>query len=204
MQEFPLLKSLKEKVYLGTEVITKMQHEYIFTKRCWATPSVDSETNIAYSPIIDNGCPSDAFTSLQPRSNHEDRFSTETLRFPESNYVYIQCDVIVCDLRKPNDPACQSTCRADAPTNLEPSQDIIRRKRRAVSPDSHPEQTVTLGPFLIRDQDATEDGASSSSSFWTSSFGWVVAGCATVSLVAYVSQRKKFSAIEPTHENTVM
>ncbi|CBY12112.1 unnamed protein product [Oikopleura dioica] len=103
MQEFPLLKSLKERIFLGTEVITKMQHEYIFTKRCWATPSVDTESNIAYSPIIDNGCPSDAFTSLQARSNHEDRFSTETLRFPESNYVYIQCDVIVCDLRKPND-----------------------------------------------------------------------------------------------------
>ena len=109
---------------------------------------------------------------------------------------------MILSLKK--DPACQSTCRADAPTNLGPSQDIIRRKRRAVSPDSHPEQTVTLGPFLIRDQDATEDGASSSSSFWSSSFGWAVAGCATVSLVAYVSQRKKFSAIEPTHENTVM
>ena len=106
MQEFPLLKSLKERIYLGTEVITKMQHEYIFTKRCWATPSVDSQrwetfsdlkkyvsSNIAYSPIIDNGCPSDAFTSLQPRSNHEDRFSTETLRFPESNYVYIQVTI---------------------------------------------------------------------------------------------------------------
>ena len=43
MQEFPLLKSLKERIYLGTEVITKMQHEYIFTKRCWATPSVDTD-----------------------------------------------------------------------------------------------------------------------------------------------------------------
>ena len=109
MQEFPLLKSLKERIYLGTEVITKMEHEYIFTKRCWATPSVDSEmyrcpfmnptiffsSNIAYSPIIDNGCPSDAFTALQARLNHEDRFSTETLRFPESNYVYIQAIITV-------------------------------------------------------------------------------------------------------------
>ena len=50
----------------------------------------DFSSSISYSLIIDNGCPSDAFTSLLARSNNEDRFSTETLKFPESNYVYIQ------------------------------------------------------------------------------------------------------------------
>ena len=102
------------------------------------------------------------------------------------------------------DPACQSTCRADAPTNLQASEIIRRKRRSAIDESSHPEQTVTLGPFLIKDQEEHTEQEAAGFSFWSTSFGWVVAGCATVSLVAYVSQRKKFSTIEPTHENTVM
>ena len=100
------------------------------------------------------------------------------------------------------DSACHSICRADAPHFSAPSQD--RRKRRAVASDSHPEQTVTLGPFMIRDQEVTEDSATTMSSFWTTSFGWVVAGCTTLSLVVFLSQRKKLSAVEPDHEITEM
>lgn len=100
------------------------------------------------------------------------------------------------------DTACHSICRADAPHFSAPSQD--RRKRRAVASDSHPEQTVTLGPFMIRDQEAIEDSATTRSSFWTTSFGWVVAGCTTLSLVVFGSQRKKLSAVEPNYESTEM
>ena len=32
-------------------------------------------------------------------------------QFQDSDFVYIQCDVIVCDMRVPNDPECQTTCR---------------------------------------------------------------------------------------------
>ena len=57
---------------------------------------------------------------------------------------------------------------------------------------------------MIRDQEATEDSATTMSSFWTTSFGWVVAGCTTLSLVVFLSQRKKLSAVEPDHEITEM
>ena len=58
-----------------------------------------------------NGCPADQFTSLAPRLDLEDRFQTRTFKFPNEDFVYIQCDVVMCDLRVPNDPECQSTCR---------------------------------------------------------------------------------------------
>lgn len=128
--------AFKEYVYLGVEVLTAMKHQYIFTERCWATPNADPQRQIinkyihlkhlnkskiffnkftsrsaVFYPIMDTGCPSDEFTELEPRYDLEDRFKTETLKFPDSSYVYIQCDVIVCDLNVPNDPACQSTCR---------------------------------------------------------------------------------------------
>merc|ERR1712242_596220 len=65
-------------------------------------------------PFIADGCPVDEYTSLSPRLDLEDRFNTQTFKFQDSSFVYIQCDVIVCDLRVPNDPECQSTCRNDA------------------------------------------------------------------------------------------
>ena len=49
-----------------------------------------------------------------------------------------------------------------------------------------------------------EISASPSSSFWSTSFGWVFAGCTTISLVVYISQRGNLSVVEPTHENTVI
>ena len=66
-----------------------------------------------YYPFIADGCPVDEYTSLEPRLDLEDRFNTQTFKFQDSPFVYIQCDVIVCDLRVPNDPECQSTCRND-------------------------------------------------------------------------------------------
>ncbi|CAG5100079.1 Oidioi.mRNA.OKI2018_I69.XSR.g16832.t1.cds [Oikopleura dioica] len=100
-QSFPLPKSLNQRIYLGAEVITQMDYFYIFTKSCWSAPSVEPNNTVSY-PMMYNGCPADSFTFLQPRLNKEDRFETKTLRFPGSNFVYIQCDVIICDLRKAN------------------------------------------------------------------------------------------------------
>lgn len=194
MPEFPLTASLKESIYLGTELLTSMDHQYIFTKRCWATPVVDTNTqNDIFSPIIDNGCPTDQFTALQPRFNREDRFATKTLRFPNSNYVYIQCDLIVCDLRVPNDPACQSTCRMDEPTFTKASEDVIRRRRRAAD-SMHPAQIVTLGPLLIFDEVIPVGGTS-----WFAVGGWVVACCAMTSMAAFYVQKKRAGGkIDPT------
>ena len=64
-----------------------------------------------------NGCPADEFTELSRRLDLEDRFMTQTFKFPDAQYVYIQCDVIVCDLNIPNDPECQSTCRPEVGPN---------------------------------------------------------------------------------------
>lgn len=72
-----------------------------------------SRRSSVYYPFIADGCPVDEYTSLSPRLDLEDRFSTQTFKFQDSSFVYIQCDVIVCDLRVPNDPECQSTCRND-------------------------------------------------------------------------------------------
>ena len=38
---FPLMRHFKETIYLGVEVITKMEYQYIYTQRCWASPSAD-------------------------------------------------------------------------------------------------------------------------------------------------------------------
>jgi len=74
---------------------------------------------------MSKGCPSDQFTHIEPRSNLEDRFDTQTFKFPSSDFVYIQCDVIVCDLSIPNDPDCQSTCR----DKVGPDQSEVQRVR---------------------------------------------------------------------------
>ena len=120
-------------VYLGVEVLTAMQHQYIYTQRCWATPSADPlQRAQVYYPIMDSGCPSDQFTQLEPRLDLEDRFETQTLRFPNEDYVYIQCDVIVCDLSIPNDPDCQSTCRPA----VGPQQSVVSRVRISTKNES--------------------------------------------------------------------
>ena len=41
MVDFPLTVNFKEYIYIGVEVLTKMPHQYIFTERCWATPTAD-------------------------------------------------------------------------------------------------------------------------------------------------------------------
>jgi hypothetical protein len=71
------------------------------------------------------GCPADEYTVLEPRSDLEDRFRSETLKFPSSDFVYIQCDVAVCDLSIPNDPDCITTCRAPS-VNATQQVDVSR------------------------------------------------------------------------------
>ena len=41
LQQFPLSMLFKDDVYLGVEVMTAMEHQYIFTTSCWATPTAD-------------------------------------------------------------------------------------------------------------------------------------------------------------------
>ena len=41
LQDFPLMMNFRQDVYLGVEVITQMPYQYIFTQRCWATPTAD-------------------------------------------------------------------------------------------------------------------------------------------------------------------
>ena len=97
-----------------------------------------------------DGCPSDDFTQLSPRINLEDRFKTETLKFPSGDFVYIQCDVLVCDLNIPNDPECQSTCRAP----VGPQQVDVDRVSRfcLTSFQSELENVVSASKNLIHDR----------------------------------------------------
>merc|ERR1711990_1284298 len=97
--DFPLWTEFEQWNYLGVEVVTSMADQYIFTTKCWATPTADPlGRSSTYYPIISNGCPADDYTVLESRLPLEDRFKTETLKFPSSDYVYIQCDVLMCDL----------------------------------------------------------------------------------------------------------
>ena len=41
MSEFPLLMQFEQWNYLGVEVLTAMENQYIFTTKCWASPSAD-------------------------------------------------------------------------------------------------------------------------------------------------------------------
>jgi len=193
---FPLTMAFKEYVYLGVEVLTAMKHQYIFTERCWATPNADPQSRSAvFYPIMDTGCPSDEFTELEPRYDLEDRFKTETLKFPDSSYVYIQCDVIVCDLNVPNDPACQSTCRQPVgpkQTNVARTDDELKGIRRRRDVSTHPRQLVTVGPIQVRKSNPTAVASSASYA------GWIVAGLAVVGLVGFAGyQHKKENQVEP-------
>jgi len=190
MQNFPLMMKFKQWVYLGVEVITAMEHQYIYTTRCWATPTADPlRRSGVFYPIMDNGCPSDSFTTLANRVNLEDRFQTETLKFPDQSYVYIQCDVVVCDLTQPTDPECQSTCRA----NPGPKQSSVQRtdrRRRAAS--ERPRDLVTVGPLRIEKE--TPEAAK----VGINSLPWCIAGVALFALVGVVVKRK--SKVEPKEQ----
>jgi len=184
MPQFPISMAFKEYVYLGVEVITKMEHQYIFTERCWATPNADPlKRSSVFYPIMDSGCPSDAYTDLEPRLDLEDRFRSQTLKFPNADYVYIQCDVLVCDLNVPDDPECQSTCRAP----VGPSKSAVQRTRREAS--SKPRQLVTVGPFRVKSAESRSSESYSASSIAS----WCLAGGAFAALAGFVGyqQRKK-------------
>jgi len=187
--EFPLVRHFKERVYLGVETMTKLDYQYLFTQACWATPDADpARRSSVYYPFIADGCPVDEYTSLSPRLDLEDRFSTQTFKFQDSSFVYIQCDVIVCDLRVPNDPECQSTCRND--DGLRQTRSTVERSRRAVVSDKVRE-IVTVGPlevFKPSDDEHTRQSAHSSSG---GSFGWIAAGVACTAFVAYIVYQKR-------------
>jgi len=173
--QFPLMRHFKQRIYLGVEVLTQMDFQYIFTQGCWATPNADPNSRSAvYYPIMADGCPTDQYTGLNSRLDLEDRFNTQTFKFQDSDFVYIQCDVIVCDLRIPNDPECQSTCRADK--NRQTRQ-TVERSRRSVSDKVR--EIVTVGPLEVRKINIEPKSSSSSP-------GWLTAGFVCSAFMGYI------------------
>lgn len=196
LQQFPLSMLFKDDVYLGVEVMTAMEHQYIFTTSCWATPTADPLHRAqVYYPIMESGCPSDEFSELEPRLDLEDRFKTQTLKFPNQDYVYIQCDVVVCDMNVPNDPECQSTCRAPiGPRQGQVARtDAESRRRREI--DVKPRKIVTVGPLRVHKTEKSEQAAPGASASNIAS--WILAGGALTALVALVGyqHKKKATAI---------
>ena len=87
------------------------------------------------------------------------------------------------------DPACQSTCRLGDLTNPIFSSLERRKRREASSSNLHPEERiVTLGPFLIEDDDEKENETSKLTS-WSLWLSWAVGGCATLHFVIFISKK---------------
>merc|ERR1712142_1156161 len=190
---FPLMRHFKESIYLGVEVITKMEYQYIYTQRCWASPSADPHNLSAeYYNIMQDGCPSDQYTSLRPRHDLEDRFQTQTFKFQDSDFVYIQCDVIVCDMRVPNDPECQTTCRQNDKLRRTPVESTsLERYRRSATEKIR--EVVTVGPFEIRPNQRSKRETSSYA-------GWVMAGMSLFGLAGYIGFQKRHKLIKTAVE----
>jgi hypothetical protein len=141
-RDFPLVVDYEEFVFIGVELMTAVENKYLFVQQCWASPTPHGSQNGTAYPIMNNGCNADEYTSLEPRLPHEDRFKTQTFKFPDEEFVYIQCDLIVCDTNNPNDSQCQSSCR----NNHKKSGYHNRLAREASEKQSY---HITLGPMEV-------------------------------------------------------
>lgn len=108
--------NVPELLYIGVEIEDETTM-FVQLKKCWATPSADSEDPVQY-PFIDNYCGDDmelnTYESLVVFTNGESdvaQYSLEAFSFNgvEEGIIYLHCEVRVCD---PSAETCTPDCGA--------------------------------------------------------------------------------------------
>lgn len=192
MADFPIPLQFYDIAHIGLETITKTPNKYIFTEECWATPNADPnhQDPMAYT-IIQNGCPLDSeTTNLETRVNLEDRFSTQTFRFPDKygrhqDNIYIQCTVVVCDTTV-HDETCMSTCRANDGAWFKPVDKSVSRadSRYRREANNKMRRTMVLGPFEVESKTMAAEQPASAKASPLPWFLFSALACCTLGLAA--------------------
>ncbi|XP_041484812.1 CUB and zona pellucida-like domain-containing protein 1 [Lytechinus variegatus] len=177
-------------VWLGYELffgvnLNSVQSVGMFIDEAWATAYRDPDSEPRHD-LIKDGCPVDETALVYFLEPHQEGFSVDSFRFVgDHEEVYFHSVVKVCGANKSDElrSTIQATCdsiNGSHPSTGAPPQD---RKRR--SSDYLSTQTISSGPFRVRNptSDMATDDVSSSNPFAMLTLGMIAAVVAMVILM---------------------
>lgn len=146
IRDFPLKVALNKPLYVQLAVDSPDTRLELREESCYATPTQNPDDDMKYF-IIRQSCASDSTVTYYDAPRGIRRFSFDTFQFTGEygNFVYLHCNLVVCNASKPTS-RCSISC-----LNLE----YPRRKRDAGKEEGVARAGLTEGPFILRRESDT-------------------------------------------------
>jgi len=141
VRDFPLKVTLNKPLFIQLSLDSPDTRLELREEKCYATPSQNPEDDMKYY-IIRERCPVDSTVNFFPAPRGMRRFSFDTFQFSGDygTFVYLHCNLVVCNASKPS-----SRCSLDCS-----SLDFPRRRRNADDEGGEVRAGLTEGPFILK------------------------------------------------------
>lgn len=141
ISDFPLKVTLNKPLFVQLAMDSPDTRLELREESCYATPTQNPEDDMKYY-IIRQSCPVDSTVTHYSAPRDVRRFSFDTFQFSGDygSFVYLHCNLVVCNASKPN-----SRCSEDCASLQFP------RKRRDIEDNKDEVRAgLTEGPFILR------------------------------------------------------